>query len=144
MCYDVDAEFSLVQGQGLRELHELRKDVRHEVQLVDFRADKVDVLHDALPSEDRTTIEPLVGRQQTSVEGSQDLQIARARFLSVHTDMAGTCRHIRTHGTSLGEDGMQLVPREQRLQRLVHLDNVFNDRLDAGRRLGPAPLLRGR
>jgi len=27
---------------------------------------------------------------------------------------------------------MQLVPREQRLQRLVHLDNVVNDRLDAG------------
>tara|TARA_B100000768_G_scaffold161543_1_gene161683 strand:+ start:281 stop:418 length:138 start_codon:yes stop_codon:yes gene_type:complete len=39
---------------------------------------------------------------------------------------------VLTHGTRLGEDGMQLVPREQRLQRLVHLDNVVNDRLDAG------------
>ena len=71
---------SLVQGQRLREFHELRKDIRHEVQLVDLCADKVDVLHDALPSEDRPTVETLVRRQQTSVEGSQDLQMHAPGF----------------------------------------------------------------
>jgi hypothetical protein len=69
-----------VQGQRLREFHELRKDVRHEVQLVDLGPDKVDVLHNALPSEDRPTIETLVRRQQTSVEGSQDLQMHAPGF----------------------------------------------------------------
>ena len=69
-----------LQGQRLREFYELRKDVRHEVQLVDLCADKVDVLHDALPSKNRPTIETLVRRQQTSVEGSQDLQMHAPGF----------------------------------------------------------------
>eukprot|EP00320_Phaeocystis_rex_P001829 CAMPEP_0119081560 /NCGR_PEP_ID=MMETSP1178-20130426/117421_1 /TAXON_ID=33656 /ORGANISM="unid sp, Strain CCMP2000" /LENGTH=100 /DNA_ID=CAMNT_0007064269 /DNA_START=52 /DNA_END=355 /DNA_ORIENTATION=- len=51
---------SLVQSKRLCELHELWKDVRHEVQLVHLGSDEMDVLHDALSGEDRTTIEALV------------------------------------------------------------------------------------
>ena len=72
-----DINGSLMQSQRLCEFYELWEDVRHKVQLVHLCADKMDVLHNALSGEDRPTIETLVRRQQTSVEGSQYLQCTR-------------------------------------------------------------------
>ena len=51
---------SLVQRECLREAHELRENVLHEVQLIDLSPHKMDVLNDALTREDGRAVEGLV------------------------------------------------------------------------------------
>ena len=71
---------------------------------------------DALAREERGGVERLVRAEEAAVKGVEDLH----------------------------EDRVQLLAREERLQLLVHRDNVLGDRLDARRGLGAAAILRRR